>query len=91
MPKRALIPLACLVMMVCALNGSEGVDPLTRIDWGQWGLAGVVTGVTMYLSWLREKRMSSALEVQQKWIQDELVSVLKRVADAPCQRERERE
>jgi hypothetical protein len=51
----------------------------------QWGLAGVVIGVTLYRDYLREQRMSSALEKQQTFLND----ILTKIANKPCMRERD--
>ena len=46
--------------------------------WMQWGLAGVVVGLTLYMSWLRECRMSKELERQQEWTRTTLVKAIER-------------
>jgi len=46
--------------------------------WMQWGLAGVVVAYTLYMSWLREVRMSKELERQQEWTRTTLVQAIER-------------
>ena len=60
------------------------------IDWAQWGMAGAVVGLTMLQSWLREVRMSKALDDQQKWIQEKFIVTLDKVTEAieKCERNR---
>jgi hypothetical protein len=50
--------------------------------WGQWGLAGLIIGYTLWRDWQREKRMSEALEKHQTWTQQTLLSALNRNTSA---------
>jgi len=50
--------------------------------WAQWGLAGLVCGVTLYRDWQREQRMSAAMDAQTKWVQETLVAALDRQSAA---------
>ena len=50
--------------------------------WANWGLAGVVVGYALYRDWQRERRLSAAIESQQKWIRETLVGALERNATA---------
>ena len=50
--------------------------------WAQWGLAGVVVGYVLWRDWQRERRMSAAIEHQQRWIRETLLSALERNAVA---------
>ena len=50
--------------------------------WAQWGLAGVVVGYVLWRDWQRERRMSAAIEHQQRWIRETLLSALERNAMA---------
>ena len=65
-----------------------GGDPAA---WGQWGLAGLVVGYTLWRDWQRERRMSEALEKHQAWVQQTLLGALERstkamerIASRPC-------
>ena len=82
------LPVICFFMAAWSLYAAEG-DPVLKMDWGQWGLAGMVVGATMLLSFKREKRMEERMDKQQEWIQTKLIKVLERVADAPCQDDKE--
>lgn len=68
--------------MVALLAGSAPVDSAEPSLWMQWGLAGVVVAYVLWRDWQREKRMSAAIEGQQKWIRDTLVGALERNAKA---------
>jgi sensor domain CHASE-containing protein len=46
--------------------------------WAQWGLAGVVVGFTLWRDHSRERRMSSAIEKDHKWVRETLVNALER-------------
>jgi hypothetical protein len=50
--------------------------------WANWGLAGVVVAYVIHRDWQREKRLSSAIEGQQRWIRETLVQTLERNAVA---------
>ena len=50
--------------------------------WAQWGLAGVVVAYVLWRDWQRERRMSIAIEHQQRWIRETLVGALERNAKA---------
>jgi hypothetical protein len=50
--------------------------------WAQWGLAGLVVAYVLWRDWQREKRMSAAIDGQQRWIRDTLVAALERNAAA---------
>ena len=46
--------------------------------WGQWGLAGLVVGYVLWRDWLREKRMSEAIERDHKWVRETLLEALEK-------------
>ena len=46
--------------------------------WAQWGLAGLVVGYVLWRDWLREKRMSEAIERDHTWVRETLLSALER-------------
>ena len=46
--------------------------------WAQWGLAGLVVGYVLWRDWVREKRMSEAIERDHKWIRETLMDALER-------------
>ncbi len=46
--------------------------------WGQWGLAGLVVGYVLWRDWLREKRMSEAIERDHAWVRGTLLGALER-------------
>jgi len=46
--------------------------------WAQWGLAGLVVGYVLWRDWLREKRMSEAIERDHKWVRETLLSALEK-------------
>jgi sensor domain CHASE-containing protein len=50
--------------------------------WMQWGLAGVVVAYVLWRDWQRERRLSTAIEGQQRWIRETLVATLERNAGA---------
>lgn len=50
--------------------------------WMQWGLAGVVVAYVLWRDWQRERRLSTAIEGQQRWIRETLVATLERNARA---------
>lgn len=43
----------------------------------QWGLAGLVVALVMWRDWQREKRMSTSMEKQAKWIQETMLDALR--------------
>ncbi|MGH7143112.1 MAG: hypothetical protein ACREJ2_03140 [Planctomycetota bacterium] len=47
-------------------------------QWGNWGLAGLVVGYTLWRDWQRERRMSTAMEHHQAWVQTTLIGALER-------------
>jgi len=46
--------------------------------WAQWGLAGLVVGYVLWRDWLREKRMSEAIERDHKWVRETLLGALEK-------------
>jgi hypothetical protein len=52
-----------------------GGDPAA---WGQWGLAGLVVGFTLYRDHHRERRMAAELDRQQAWVRETLLRALER-------------
>ena len=68
-----------MVGLFAAATPLDASDPSV---WANWGLAGVVVGYVMYRDWQREKRLSTAIEAQQKWIRETLVETLARNAKA---------
>ena len=67
------LSMGLLLAIAVPLNG-------TVSQWGQWGLAGLVVGYTLWRDWHREKRMSQIIEKDHQWIRDTLLSVLERNA-----------
>ena len=63
-------------LLLAALPVPE--TPLDSSVWAQWGLAGLVVGFTLWRDYFREKRMSAAIEGQQKWVQETLMGALER-------------
>ena len=68
--------------MVGLFAAATPVETSDTSLWANWGLAGVVVGYVLYRDWQREKRLSSAIEGQQKWIRETLVATLERNAAA---------
>ncbi len=68
--------------MIGLLAGSAPVESVEPALWMQWGLAGVVVAYVLWRDWQRERRMSAAIEGQQKWIRETLVGALERNAKA---------
>ena len=62
-------------LLLAAIPPAEGGD---QTVWAQWGLAGLVVGFTLWRDYEREKRMSAAIEAEQKWVQETLMSALER-------------
>jgi hypothetical protein len=50
--------------------------------WAQWGLAGLVVAYVLWRDANRERRMSVAIEHQQRWLRETLVATLDRNAKA---------
>jgi len=50
--------------------------------WAQWGLAGLVVGYVLWRDWLREKRMSEAIERDHKWVRETLLAALEKTTAA---------
>ncbi len=46
--------------------------------WCQWGLAGLVVSYVLWRDWLREKRMSEAIERDHKWVRETLLDALEK-------------
>ncbi len=46
--------------------------------WCQWGLAGLVISYVLWRDWLREKRMSEAIERDHKWVRETLLEALEK-------------
>jgi hypothetical protein len=51
-------------------------------QWGQWGLAGLVVGYTLWRDWQREKCLTDAIEKHQAWVRDQLIRALERNTQA---------
>ena len=68
--------------MVGLFAAATPVDATDASLWANWGLAGVVVAYVIHRDWQREKRLSSAIEGQQKWIRETLVATLERNAAA---------
>jgi hypothetical protein len=63
-------------------------------QWGNWGLAGLVVGYTLYRDWHRERRMSEALDKHQSWVRTTLLNAVERntvamekMSNRPCMTE----
>jgi pyridoxal biosynthesis lyase PdxS len=68
-----------MVMLVAATVPVGADEPAL---WMQWGLAGVVVAYVLWRDWQRERRLSTAIEGQQRWIRETLVATLERNAGA---------
>lgn len=68
--------------MVGLFAAATPIDAVEPALWAQWGLAGVVVGYVLWRDWQREKRLSSAIEAQQRWVRETLVLALERNATA---------
>lgn len=69
-------------VMVTLVAMSAPVSANEPALWMQWGLAGVVVAYVLWRDWQRERRLSSAIEGQQRWIRETLVATLERNARA---------
>ena len=69
----AKFSMGLLLAVALPLNGNAS-------QWGQWGLAGIVVGYTLWRDWHREKRMSQIIEKDHQWIRDTMLGVLERNA-----------
>lgn len=70
------------IAMVGLFAAATPIDAAEPALWAQWGLAGVVVGYVLWRDWQRERRLSSAIEAQQRWIRETLVLALERNATA---------
>ena len=61
-------------LLLAAIPGAGGDSSV----WAQWGLAGLVVGFTLWRDYLREQRMSKAIQDQQDWVQTTLMGALER-------------
>ena len=77
-----MIETVAKLSMVGLFAAATPIDASDPSLWANWGLAGVVVGYVLYRDWQREKRLSSAIEAQQKWIRETLVETLARNATA---------
>ena len=68
----------CKFGMVSLLVASTpGGTPLQAPGiWAQWGLAGVVVAYVLWHNWQRERRMSEAIEENNRWVRDTLLDAL---------------
>jgi hypothetical protein len=69
-------------VMVTLVAASAPVGMDEPALWMQWGLAGVVVAYVLWRDWQRERRLSTAIEDQQRWIRETLVATLERNAGA---------
>lgn len=69
-------------VMVTLVAASAPVGMDEPALWMQWGLAGVVVAYVLWRDWQRERRLSTAIEGQQRWIRETLVATLERNAGA---------
>lgn len=53
-------------------------------EWGQWGLAGMVIAFVLWRDWKREIEMSAHRAASELWVREKLLTVLTRIATAPC-------
>ena len=67
----AKFSMAGLLIATTPINGDLSA-------WGNWGLAGLVVGYTLYRDWHRERRLSDAIEKHQSWVRDTLIGALER-------------
>jgi hypothetical protein len=68
-----------MVGLLAVATPVQSADPTL---WAQWGLAGIVVAYVLWRDHQRERRLSTAIESQQKWIRDTLLSALERNAKA---------
>ena len=61
-----------IALLAAAFPGAT-LDPSV---WAQWGLAGLVVSYTLYRDHNREKRMSTAIETDHRWVRETLVDAL---------------
>lgn len=78
----ACINLGAKTMMLTLMAASAPVGMDEPALWMQWGLAGVVVAYVLWRDWQRERRLSTAIEGQQRWIRETLLSTLERNAAA---------
>ena len=69
-------------IMVTLVAASAPIGTDEPALWMQWGLAGVVVAYVLWRDWQRERRLSTAIEGQQRWIRETLVTTLERNAGA---------
>lgn len=73
---------AAKTVMLTLMAASVPIDSVEPELWMQWGLAGVVVAYVLWRDWQRERRLSTAIEGQQRWIRETLVATLERNAGA---------
>lgn len=78
----SLVSTLAKTAMLTLVAASVPVDSVEPALWMQWGLAGVVVAYVLWRDWQRERRLSSAIEAQQRWIRETLVATLERNAGA---------
>lgn len=77
-----VVNLGAKTMMLTLMAASLPLDSAEPALWMQWGLAGVVVAYVLWRDWQRERRLSTAIEGQQRWIRETLVATLERNARA---------
>jgi hypothetical protein len=70
------------VVLVSLVAATVPLDATEPSIWMQWGLAGLVVAYVLWRDWQRERRLSAAIEAQQRWIRETLVGTLERNAAA---------
>ena len=78
----SFISAAAKTVMLTLMAASVPIDSVEPALWMQWGLAGVVVAYVLWRDWQRERRLSSAIEAQQRWIRETLVGTLEPNAGA---------
>ncbi|MBA2480463.1 MAG: hypothetical protein H0V44_07355 [Planctomycetes bacterium] len=64
--------------MVLLIAASAPIESAESALWCQWGLAGMVVAYVLWRDHHRERRMASAIDAQQRWIRDTMVTALDR-------------
>jgi hypothetical protein len=70
-----------VAMGACLLAAIPIQDPGVEA-WANWGLAGIVVAYVLVRDHQRERRLASAIEQQQRWIRETLLTALESNAKA---------
>jgi sensor domain CHASE-containing protein len=77
-----MIETVAKLSMVGLFAAAAPIDASEPTLWANWGLAGVVVAYVLWRDWQRERRLSAAIEAQQRWVRETLVETLARNATA---------